>query len=414
MEYYDPTMCSCSPENPMTMGVSAVLKENIDGKLIKEVLEQLHVRFPYFYVRAKIKGNDIVAVPNPLPITVRNNWEPIELASKEANYHLAAIKYEGKRICLEMTHTLSDGAGVFPFFKSLLFLYLSKKTGERFDKQGFRLPGSEIPEAETGDPFAGVDTDGAQEPLYQRKPTQDHYRLKTGGNEKNHVFFLKLPEKAVMKYCRENDGSPNVLMAVLIARAIRRADKESEKTITVSVATDHKAMLGNFENYRMFANAYEVDFPKKRENEDILRACTLTRGQLMLQAQPENSVWYIKTRKLGFEKMKAMPLEMKMDMLPKAAGANRWTASVSYVNSRSFGPLDEYIEELYCFAEISAVDIMCEVACINHSFFVALGQRGCSRAVFEALLCELEQAQIPFEKMGDEEYCLCGFRYDDI
>lgn len=61
----------------------------------------------------------------------------------------------------------------------------------------------------------------------------------------------------------------------------------------------------------------------------------------MLQAQPENSVWYIKTRKLGFEKMKAMPLEMKMDMLPKAAGANLWTASVSYVNSRSFGPLDE-------------------------------------------------------------------------
>ena len=41
MEYYDPTMCSCSPENPMTMGISAVLKVNIDGKLIKEVLEQL-------------------------------------------------------------------------------------------------------------------------------------------------------------------------------------------------------------------------------------------------------------------------------------------------------------------------------------------------------------------------------------
>ena len=71
-------------------------------------------------------------------------------------------------------------------------------------------------------------------------------------------------------------------------------------------------MLGNHNNYRMFANAYEIDFPKSREREDIMKACTITRGKLMLQAQPENSAWYIKTRKMGFEKMKAMPLQMKM------------------------------------------------------------------------------------------------------
>ena len=106
--YYDPMMCSCSPENPMTMGVTAVLTEQIDEKLLKEAVQELRERFAYFYVRAKIEDNDIVVIPNSLPMTVRNTWAPIELASKEANYHLAAIKYEGDRICLEMTHTLSD------------------------------------------------------------------------------------------------------------------------------------------------------------------------------------------------------------------------------------------------------------------------------------------------------------------
>ena len=368
--YYDPMLCTCSQENPMTMGVTAVLTEEIDAELLKEAAQELRERFAYFYVRAKIEDNDIVVVPNPLPMTVRNTWAPIELASKEANYHLAAIKYEGNRICLEMNHALSDGAGVSPFFKSLLFVYLSKKTGASFPAQGFRLPGSEAPLSETGDPFAAVDTDSVQGPLYEKKPTADFYRLPSRTGEADHIYYLKMPVSAVMKYCKENDGSPNVLLAVLIARAIRRVDPQSEKTVTVSVAIDHKSMLGNSENYRMFANAYELDFPKERQLDDIMKLCTMTRGQLMLQAQPENSAWYIKTRKMGFEKMKAMPLQMKLDILPKAASASRWTASVSYVNSRSFGPLDPYIKELYNLAEVRSI----------------------------------------FEIMRDEEYHLCGLR----
>ena len=412
--YYDPILCTCSPENPMTMGVTAVLTEDIDGELLKEAALELRERFAYFYVRAKIEDDDIVVVPNPLPMTVRNTWAPIELASKEANYHLAAIKYEGNRICLEMNHALSDGAGVSPFFKSLLFVYLSKKTGVSFPAQGFRLPGSEAPISETGDPFAAVDIDSVQGPFYQKKPTADFYRLPSRNGEADHIYYLKMPVSAVMKYCKENDGSPNVLMSVLIARAIRRVDPISEKPVTVSVAIDHKSMLGNSENYRMFANAYELDFPKERQLDDIMKLCTMTRGQLMLQAQPENSAWYIKTRKMGFEKMKAMPLQMKLDILPKAASASRWTASVSYVNSRSFGPLDPYIKELYNLAEVRSIDVVCEIACINNSFFVALAQCNSSRDFFEALLCELEQAGVPFEIMRDEEYHLCGLRYEDL
>ena len=125
--YYDPMLCTCSQENPMTMGVTAVLTEEIDAELLKEAAQELRERFAYFYVRAKIEDNDIVVVPNPLPMTVRNTWAPIELASKEANYHLAAIKYEGNRICLEMNHTLSDGAGVSPFLRACYLCIFPRK-----------------------------------------------------------------------------------------------------------------------------------------------------------------------------------------------------------------------------------------------------------------------------------------------
>lgn len=37
-----------------------------------------------------------------------------------------------------------------------------------------------------------------------------------------------------------------------------------------------------------------------------------------------------------------LPLEMKLSLIAKSAGVLRWSAGVSYANSRSFGPPDPY------------------------------------------------------------------------
>lgn len=415
MEYYDPNMFICSPENPNTMGFTATLYEPIDGDLLREAVESLRERFPYFYVRAKAEGNDLIPVPNPLPITVRNTWDPIDLCSREANYHLAAVKYEGNRLALEMCHSISDGPGFLPFFKSILFCYLSRKTGQAFDPAGFRLPGDIIPERETGDPFADLDIDSADAPLIQKEPAADFYRLEQGRRDDWQVFYLKLPEDQVMCYCRDNDGSPNVVISVLLAKAIRRNDPDSEKTIIADIAIDHKALLGNFENYRMFANTAEISFPKKREDDDIMKSCTIARGQLMLQAQPENSLYFMKMRKTGHERMKQIPsLQMKADLIKQAVGKSRGTVSVSYINSRTFGPLDPFIREVFAVAEPRVIDVLCEVFCINHSFFVSFNQKFSSDNLFKAFMKELEKAGINGEIIRSGPLRLCGVRYDDL
>ena len=160
-----------------------------------------------------------------------------------------------------------------------------------------------------------------------------------------------------MQYCKDFDGSPNTFLAVMFARAARRYDPESEKTVSIAIAIDHKAMLGVRENYRMFANVVELDFPKNRALDDLLRACTGARGQVMLQAQPETSLWVMKQRKQTFAKLAQLPLEAKLGALRKSAGAPRWSFSLSYTNSRSFGPLDPYIEELYVLSEPGVTDL---------------------------------------------------------
>ena len=110
-----------------------------------------------------------------------------------------------------------------------------------------------------------------------KEPINDFFRLVNVNDNDKKVFLLKLSESQIMRYCRDKDGSPNAIMAVLFARAARRYDPDSKKTVTVSVCTDNKAILGNHDNYRMFAGDVILDFPKNRCLDDITKACTIAR-----------------------------------------------------------------------------------------------------------------------------------------
>lgn len=407
-EFYEPMLYLSTSEHPNTMCVIARLKEPIDGDILQSVVQELSVRFPYFYVKAVAKDNDVYPEPNPLPMTVRNTWDPIAFNSAQSNYHLAAWKYEGTRVALEISHSLTDGAGVFPYVKSVLYLYLTRKTGEALDPEGIRLPKEAIPESETGNPFAALDIDGAKEPLYIKPTVEDFLRIKAEGDLTPQVHYVKLKESQLIEYCRDFDGSPNAMIAVMFARAARKYDPDNEKTVSVSVAIDHKAMLGSYDNYRLFANVIELDFPKSRSLNDLMKSCTMARGQMMLQAQPENSLWAMKQRKLTYAKLGQLPLEIKLGAIAKTAGMPRWTFSVSYVNSRSFGSLDPYIEGLSVVAEPGVFDIGCEISCINHHFFLTIIQSFTADRFVELFLRELSSVGIDCEVLRKEPLHLCG------
>ena len=128
---------------------------------------------------------------------------------------------------------------------------------------------------------------------------------------------------------------------------------------------------------------------------DITGICTMVHGQLILQAQPETSLWEIKQRK----QMLAGPFPD----IPQAS------MCVSYPKGRSFGPLDPYIKEMFIVTSLSKItDILCEVTCINNSFFLAFMQPFSSVNYLECFLEELSLAEIPHEVLFSEPLRLCG------
>ena len=390
--FYEPLLNS---PHQNTMCVILRLKHPVDGAVLQSAVEMVRERFPYFYVKAAEKEDDLIPVPNDLPMTVRNTWAPILFNSEASNFHLAAWKYEGHRLAFEIPHAMTDGAGVMPYIKSVMYFYLSETTGKTFDPSGFRLPGDVIPESEIGNPFENIDFDQIKTPFYKKKSFPDFMRLLIGKDNDKRVFYLKLPESQVMQYCRDQDGSPNCLFAVLLARAARRYDPKSDKTITASIAVDQKEMLGNHDNYRLFISDAILHFPKSCSLDDVGRACTIARGQLMLQAQPENILFEVKQR-----------MQMPRQPLPDTALAS---LCVSYPKTRSFGPLDPYIDEYFIVTTLLKItDILCEVTCINHSFFLAFMQPFSSDELLKCFLEELLYAGIQYEVLRSEPLHVCG------
>ena len=85
LAYYEPFMNS-TPGQYSPICVNLCLHEPVDGEILREAAEELRVRFPYFYVRAERKDGELRPVPNPLPMTVRNTWEPISLNAEASNF----------------------------------------------------------------------------------------------------------------------------------------------------------------------------------------------------------------------------------------------------------------------------------------------------------------------------------------
>ena len=412
--WFDPKIYTSTSDNPFTTGVSVTMTEPVDGLILSDVIEELRSRFPYFYIRVKLGESDLVLEQNPLPVIVRNSWDPIKLYSKEANYHFITFKYLGNRITFELAHILSDAAGFLPYFKSVLYCYLTRKTGEKPDPTGFHLPGEEIPESETGNPFSNIDIDSVELP--QTSLSNDFYNLneKMPREKEWKSFYLQLPEQEFINYCKSNGGSPNILLSALIAKAIRNLDPNSNKTITASVAIDCKSILGVPNNYRAFPFFALLDFPKNQEQEEISKVLMRGREQLKTQTAPERVKQILKGQKILFDQLKHLPIKTKFDLNQKVCNAKLATFAVSYANNRSFGPLDKYIKEVYILAEPNVIDVMCEVGCINQSFFLAFFQNFSSEALFEAFLKELEKIGIPYEIKRKEPYRTCGAQYDGI
>lgn len=126
--------------NSSVFRVSAILQEKVNPNLLQEALDIVALRFPTLTVRVRkglfwdfMERNDEQLIVKP---EVDYPCGPID--RKENNAYLIRILYFGKRVSVEIFHSLTDGGGAAEFLKTLLYQYL-KISGKNISPEGLIL-----------------------------------------------------------------------------------------------------------------------------------------------------------------------------------------------------------------------------------------------------------------------------------
>jgi hypothetical protein len=278
-----------------TIRIGITLTEPIDEQALRLALSKSAQRYPYFAVRLSRRGEEYIMESNDLPFVVSPGGNTVTLGSAESNFHIFAFAYEGCRLYLDTVHFFTDGNGMFPFLKTLLYYYLQTVHPDvRFETAGIALAGSEIPAAEAeGDPYPAkpyperpLGTLSRPERVFQLSDQPQGYENVDGWTS----FRFRVPQKDMMAFVSSVDGSPATFIASLIYRAIADAHPETDLPLVCGMQHQFRQALGAPLSHMCHVNIVPIIYPDRLRGRDVERLNTIARGCLILRADEANDL----------------------------------------------------------------------------------------------------------------------------
>ena len=206
--------------------VSATLKDEVDMDVLHSALDVTLRRFPSIAVRLR-KGvfwyylEQLSYVPN---IREENSYPLTRMSRRETRKCAFRVLVYGRRIAVEIFHSLTDGNGAMVFLKSLVAEYLQQKHGIHIPAEHGVLGRLEEPsEEEMEDSFqkyAGK--------MRASRQARTAWRMK-GTPEPGgflHVTCFKIPVKKALGKAHEYGVSLSTFLCAVIMMAIQNLQKE--------------------------------------------------------------------------------------------------------------------------------------------------------------------------------------------
>ena len=298
--------------------VSATLTEAVDKDVLRSALDVTVRRFPSVAVRLR-RGvfwyylQQIAEVPeireeSSYPLTQMTNGEMRKCAFRVIVY--------GRRIALEIFHSITDGSGALIFLKSLIAEYIQEKYGVRVPAEQGVLGRLEEPsEAELEDSYS----------KYSGKTLaslrQTNAWRPTGTPEArgfSHITCFTLPVKPVLEKAHEYGASLTGFLSAVMMMALQNMQEEKvpvqkrRKPIKVFIPVN---LRGIFESrsLRNFVLYTVPEITPRLGRYEFAEICDTVKHQMALEVTQKNMSAKIATN-TACEKIwafKLMPLFLK-------------------------------------------------------------------------------------------------------
>jgi len=375
------------------------MNEEIDGDALKKAFETAMQRYPYLKLKL-VKGiyQDHLEY-NDAPLVVLNTSEALELGS-QTNGHLIALTYKRRSIYINNSHGLVDGRGRGPFMKTLLYYYCKFKYDEDVEMEGVNLADSPIDPAEYEDPF--MRPIPKRKLIFYSRAKIKALQLRDMGLVKVSepmVYCLQIGEATFMKWCKEHDATPNVAISVLLQRAIKKLHPDTKQKIASTITCDLRTTLNAPKSHWSMVDIVQLTYDKRMDNLPINDQCTIYRGQLLLQSDPD--VFYLGTliRQIEFRALYLLPKFLKKIVCRMSLrGIDlKGTFNLSYTGKVSYGTCDKHIRGLFSEPNFGS-DFACEVTVAKGQFILDIHQNWKEPVYVDALISEFEANGIHAEK----------------
>lgn len=226
-----PLMYSVNENFKNTIRFVLEFVDDIDFASLEHAVSQVKMRYPYFSVRLRKDGEELVLEDNELPFVISRDNRAVCLGSSESNYHVLAFAYDKNVISVDVSHNICDGNGIAPLVKTLSYYYIQRHYGaEGLDKNVIRLVGDEISEEEYAYPFPEkpIPTESISRPQQiETDPllfTSDFF-----SDDGIYAYHLQIPQKELMEKAKPNDGSPVSFICVMFYKAVLNLIPDSGK-----------------------------------------------------------------------------------------------------------------------------------------------------------------------------------------
>ncbi len=406
------TLYETSASDPHTFRLAIKLKDLIDGEKLRGAVDMTMRRYPYFAVRACADADGIYFEDNPAPLPVLNTDKRTVLGGEQTSGHLMAFCYWDNRLYIDAYHGLTDGGGIEPLVKTLLYYYCSAFYGEELSGEGIRMSGGEVSPEEWEDPAERpVKNDG---PMLVPKPDAPAFQLAEAGIARlipdSVVYNVRVPEEDFMRFNISNDGSPATVVALLLARSIAALHPDAEPRPVIAMCVNQRKALRAPLAHQSLVGDVRLPYTERLEKLPFSTQATCFRGMVSLQSSQDMVLEEIRGYGALMNELGAMSgheerqkyCRERMEALSRCL-----TATVSYVGKANLGDAERYIQEYEALPSTALpsthVPLTVEMSALHGWFFLNFIQFFRETDYFSAFIGQLRQNGIDYDVLNAAE-----------
>lgn len=408
---------NATDSHPNTMRFCIRLIDDVDPDILREAVTKCMERYPYFTVELVYKDGEYRLIHNSRPVVVTHRWDRVVLCSEMTNYHFTAFSYDGSWLYIDISHAITDGAGIYNMTKTLLYYYCTAKYDADISPEGIMLPGDEISQEEWEHPAlklkdipprSHVDMPRAMS-LFQksRAAAQEHLAQEHPIPKHHTVCSISTDEQAFMEFVRSVGGTPGTVVSVLLARAIAACHPDSEEEIRTILSVNMRKALKAPLAHQPLVGGVMLAYDKQTACLSLKEQISIYRKAVAEQTKDDNVIAEAAGQRDFIEHLLSKKTDQERIVLAtkhaiQTDGAI--TAGVSYTGKASYGQIERYIEECRELTNSIYLTPLLELAAMGGRFFIDFIQPFEDERYINAFAKELEKWGVdctmsPGEKM---------------